>query len=51
MSKSSAETLRFTIRRMSGGSLLNSTEESMAPYDSGSTPNAFKLRMLASDWS
>ena len=49
-SKSSAETLRLTIRRMSGGSLLRSKEESMAPYDSGSTPKAFKLQMLASDW-
>lgn len=29
--------------------LVKSTEDSMAPYVSGSTPNAFKLLMLASD--
>ena len=49
MSKSSAETLRLTIRRRSGGNLFRSTDDNMDPYDADLTPKAFRLRMLASD--
>ena len=38
-------TLRLTMRRRSVGSLVSSTEESIAPYDSDSTPRDFKLLM------
>ena len=51
MPRSSVDTLQLTIKRMSDGSLVSSTDESIAPYDLGSTLSAFRLLILASDQS